>query len=283
MTRFLHDLPGTILSIGETVSAPHYAWHGELDWIEKGPSKSGVAVAIRAAEVALALLILFGMIRLFLLDPVIPVYVVLSLIIVASAPWPPMYIRYVAPLAPYLATALVLGLGMVSRVAPPGLAANLPRIAIGLVLLQQTAALCLCYRHWRMNVDILDRNGQLAHFRWFHYYEGSRSMDAAHDWILKETRPTDIIASSTPQWTFLRTGRKAVMVPFGDPPTAAKLLADVPARYFILDDVFPLSLSSAALPAIEGSPDWQEVFRVTPGCRIFARSRSGSAAAAARR
>src|SRR5260370_14393668 len=72
---------------------------------------------------------------------------------------------------------------------------------------------------------------------------------------MERTRPTDIIAASIPHWLFLRTGRKAVMVPFGAGVSAAvRLLATVPVDYFLLEDVDPISLSSFGAPAIKGSP-----------------------------
>src|SRR5260370_11313967 len=96
---------------------------------------------------------------------------------------------------------------------------------------------------------------------------------------MERTRPTDIIAASIPHWLFLRTGRKAVMVPFGAGVSAAvRLLATVPVDYFVLDDVDPISLSSFGAPAIKGSPEWRVGF-TSRGSRIIAQTRSGPAAA----
>jgi hypothetical protein len=155
-------------------------------------------------------------------------------------------------------------------------ATYLSAIVLCLVLVQQAISLFLLYRNDHNNVIEVTRNGQRVRFRLFYYDEGFRSLDAAQDWIRERTRTTDVIAAGAPHWLSLRTGRKAIMVPFGaDPPTLERLLANVPVNYFVFDDIVPLSLSSFVAPAIEHSSEWRQVFTSDGHCRVFERIGSG--------
>ena len=230
---------------------------------------------IRGSQLLVAILILIGLNRLFYLEPAIVFYLGLSLLVVAIAPWPSQYIRYLSPTAPYVAIALVLGLTVISRLLPLNHATYLTEIVLCVVLIHQTISLFLLYRNDHNNVTEVTRNGQRVRFRLFYYDEGFRSLDAAQDWIRERTRTTDVIAAGAPHWLSLRTGRKAIMVPFGSaPPTLERLLAEMPANYFVFDDIVP-SLSSFVAPAIEHSSGWRQVFTFDSHCRVFERIGSG--------
>src|SRR5213075_1717101 len=115
-------------------------------------------------------------------------------------------------LAPYLAIALILGLGMAGRLVLPLIGGRLTLLVMCAVLLQQGISLFLCYHDDLASVTELSRSGRPVHFRLFYYGKGDGLLDEVQEWIQERTRPTDIIAASMPHWLSLRTGRKAVMV-----------------------------------------------------------------------
>jgi len=274
--RSLRNLWPLTFGLAESVTSSNNYWHQQLDWTGRWLPRSGPAVLVRGSQLLLAILILLGLNRLFYLEPAMAFYLGLSLLVVAIAPWPSQYIRYLSPTAPYVAIALVLGLTVISRLLPLNHATYLTEIVLCVVLIHQTISLFLLYRNDHNNVTEVTRNGQRVRFRLFYYDEGFRSLDAAQDWIRERTRTTDVIAAGAPHWLSLRTGRKAIMVPFGaDPPTLERLLAEVPVDYFVFDDIVPMSLSSFVAPAIEHSSGWRQVFTSDGHCRVFERIGSG--------
>jgi hypothetical protein len=278
--RSLGNLRPLTFALAESVSSSNDYWHWELDWTGRWLPRLGPAILVRGSQLFLTMLILLGFSRLFHLEPSMVFYASVSFLIVAIAPWPSQYIRYLSPMAPYIAIALVLGLGMVSRLLPQKWGAWLTAIVLCLVLVQQAISFFLLYRREYKEVTEVAANGQRVRFRLFYYDEGFRSLDAAQDWLRQQTHTTDVIASGSPHWLSLRTGRRAVMVPFGgEPPILERLLASVPVNYFVYDDIVPVSLSSFALPAIEHSPEWRQVFTFGGHCRVFERIGSGIAGA----
>jgi hypothetical protein len=75
-------------------------------------------------------------------------------------------------------------------------------------------------------------------YRLLYYDQRWQNYDLAVDWIKRETTPVSVIATSCPQYLYLRSGRKAVMPPMEKDPIKAELLLDgVPATYLIADDL----------------------------------------------
>jgi hypothetical protein len=277
--RFLRDLPPLVIALAETVTSSRYYWSQQLARTQAWLAPSWQAAAVSGALLCLAFLILLGLVQVIRLEPSMAFYIVLSVLAIAFAPWPRQYMRYLSPLAPYLAIALVLGLSMVSRLVPPRIAVRLTASVICLIVVQQAISLFLCYRQDRADVTEVTRSGQPIHFRLFYYTEADRSLDAAQNWIMEQTGPKDVIAASMPHWLSLRTGRKAVMFPFGaDLSSVERLLAEVPVDYVVLDEEKDVSLASSVAPAIMTSSAWRQVFAPGGACRVFARFRSGSAA-----
>jgi hypothetical protein len=278
IVRTFRNLRPLTYGLAEVVTSPNSFWHRQLDRVRRWLPWLWPEVLIRGAQLLLALLILLGLSRLFQIGPAMAIYVALSLLAVAAVPMPSQYIRYLWPLAPYLAIALILGLAMVDRLLPAHCAGWLAGIVIGLVLIQQAISTVMLYRIEYNDVTEVTRSGQRVRYRLFYYSPGFRSVDAAQEWIRERTRTTDLIAASSPHWLSLRTGRKAIMVPFnGDPQALEHLLAQTRVKYLVLDDLPDLNLSSFVAPAIERSTGWRQVFAYDEHCRVF--ERIGSAGA----
>src|SRR5262249_23434431 len=134
VVRSLRNLRPLTFGLAEAVTSSSIYWHQQLDWTGRWLSGFGTAVVIRGSQLFLALLILLGLSRLFHVERAMGFYVGLSLLVVAVAPWPSQYIRYLSPAAPCIAIALVLGLAMVGRLLPPNRTTYLTAIVICVVL-----------------------------------------------------------------------------------------------------------------------------------------------------
>jgi hypothetical protein len=149
-------------------------------------------------------------------------------------PWPEQYPRYMAPLTPFLALALVVVLlagrdlicrhfsgawkkvGIAALMIPPVLV-----LACNLYVLQHE------YRRL-----IRDKAGM------FFYDETWRAYDTSMAWLKDRVRPGEVVATSVPHWFYIWTGRQAVMPPMElDPVKGQDLLDSVPVKYLIIDEL----------------------------------------------
>jgi hypothetical protein len=82
-------------------------------------------------------------------------------------------------------------------------------------------------------------------------------------WIAAHSRRDDIIAMTSPQVGFLRTGRKTVMPPMDTIRARANsLLKEVPVRYLLLERNQETYAWKYMWPVVSGYPaDWNLVFR----------------------
>lgn len=78
--------------------------------------------------------------------------------------------------------------------------------------------------------------GGLHGVRRFNNDAGWNAMDRAIDWVGRATPPDAVIACVAPHDIWLRTGRRAVFVPFvEDPREVQRLLDGVPVTHVIVD------------------------------------------------
>jgi hypothetical protein len=108
-----------------------------------------------------------------------------------------------------------------------------------------------------------DGRGREIFHRLFWYDPSWSAVDAALEWVARDAAPDDVIATTVPHLAYIRTGLKAVLPPF-EPDTglAQVLLASVPVRYVILDDLPFLDISRRyAEPVIRAHPErWDLVY-----------------------
>ena len=99
--------------------------------------------------------------------------------------------------------------------------------------------------------------------RLFYYDDAWSDLDRSLEWIAARAQPADIIATSAPHWSYLKTGLKSVMVPMADDAMEhSRLLAEIPARWVIVDELsFSNMTQRYTLPAMEADPGhWRSVF-----------------------
>jgi hypothetical protein len=122
---------------------------------------------------------------------------------------------------------------------------------------------------------VTDRAGQRQEYRPFFYDRSWRQYDEGLDWLARQARPGEIVATSAPHWAYLRTGLQAVMPPYEpDARVADSLLAQVPATYVIVDQLAFIDVGRRyTIPVIERAPDrWRLIYASTDsGPRIYRR------------
>jgi hypothetical protein len=268
--------------LGEIVSVPRNFWTIALRKL--APLVGATRVPWRLTVACLVLLGLGAMLGIASLarrgELLVPLYVVASLGLVALTPWPAQYLRYVSPLAPFLAVGLVRaavdGIGRLDRAgsrlrAGGRLVLGMAGVAVGVL---QAFTLDQNFRRYQSEVAYADRSGARSFGRLLYYDDAWREFDAALEWLKADARGGDVVATSAPHWTYLRTGLKAVMPPFeADPETAQRLLDSVPARYLIVDGLAFADMSRHyGAPVAKARPDlWTPVYAGDRGLRVYRR------------
>lgn len=200
-------------------------------------------------------------------DYLIFAYVVATLIVVSSAPWPAQQVRYLSPLAPLMFLGLFLFIRMIGRM----LLAKRPRwnrpwrlasfSLLILIALFDVVDYVQAHTSFFNPEYLSDRSGKKVIYRQLFYGPELQAMDDAVSWIAANGKPGDVVAASMPQWVYLRTGLKSVMPPLEiDSAKANGLLAGVPVRYLIAEttDFFTAPYVDGVVKAFPS--EWHLVF-----------------------
>jgi hypothetical protein len=208
-------------------------------------------------------------------------YAVGSLFIIAVTPWPIQFVRYLVPLTPFLTLAVVMVLAASARWARARGALRWRALHLALVGVvavigaQQLVTLYRSMSKYPSPAVFTDRAGRAHEYRLFFYDRSWRLHDDGLDWLARQARPGEIIATSTPQWAYLRTGLPAVMPPYeADARRAAALLDQVPVTYLIVDQLSFLDVGRRyTIPAIQDAPDrWRLIYaKNDSGPKIYRR------------
>jgi len=290
--RLITNLSGMPMTIGEGVSVHRGWWHGEVDKLNA--RLGGRIVPQRLSDILIVLLALPVVAGLVLLarqgEVMLVSYVTASLLIIAATPWPVQFVRYLVPLTPFLTLGLVVTLEAATRKAALGgfrwraLRATLVGL-VGLVAAQQVVTMYRSISKYPSPAVMVDRAGTRHDYRLFFYDRHWQLHDDALDWLARQARPGEIVATSTPHWAYLRTGLQAVMPPYeANPERAEMLLQQVPVTYLIVDQLSFLDVGRRyTIPAVESAPDrWRLIYAVNDsGSRIYQRV-TGSLAASSK-
>jgi hypothetical protein len=263
--RSLSNLGELSRKLGATVTPDRYFWDKQREVVNTMSGFNLVpAWMIDVALVLFTLLILGGVgLMAARREWVIPLYLLFSFMSFSLTPAPEQIPRYLAPLAPFLALSLFLSLRFISgwRVSSR-FGAVLAGVVASLILLENGLTFVMMYRGLHQNVTYVDRNGERIAYRLFFYKDAYRALDAGLDWLKPRSKSEDVVASSMPHWTYLRTGLKAVMPPFEtDPARAQELLDSVPVTFIIQDRGLDLDTRKYLSPVIQAFPErWKPVY-----------------------
>jgi hypothetical protein len=287
--RLATNLSGIPVTLGEAATLQRGWLVGEVVRLREHfpglpvPDWTISAVLVFLTALVIAGLVLFARARQWL----VVLYVVGSVLLIAVTPWPGQFGRYLVPLAPILALALVSVPAALAARARESKgrwwrAASLAGIAtLGFVLAQQVYTVYKVFTKHHQPAVMTDASGKAHEYRLFFYDRSWQLHDDGLDWLAKQGPRKGIVATSTPHLAYLRTGLPAVMPPYEiDPARAEHLLREVPVTYLVVDQLSFLDVSRRyAAPVAESAPaGWPLVYAVNDsGPRIY--RRVGAAAA----
>jgi len=260
----------------ELLSWPLFLLKNRLGWKSEAWISELIRMGVKLGIAAMGVSVLVGGILMLLSRGRLPaLYVGATSALICTTPWPGQATRYLMPITPLLALALLMGASFLSEKAR-----NLwPRawifdrkVALGLVVVPifgfQLATLGLV---WASDYDAVahrDRAGNSQKANYFFFDETWRGYERAVEWMMEVAPPGTIVATACPHYFYLRTGLLTVMPPFeADPHRVLELLDGVPADFAIVEIIKDSKAAMRYLiPALESAPDrWRPAYRDEQG------------------
>jgi hypothetical protein len=282
MLRMVGNVKTLPWSIGEAVSIHHGWWVAEVRKINLFvPGLRAPEWLADVAVVSLSATVLAGMVLLALGSyPLIVLYLAGSLFLICVTPWPGQFIRYMAPITPFLVLALLYALRDLAGRAPRAARWRSPAWAVvvgvvGVILLQQAYTMAKLFTKHHQVAVYHDAAGRSHEQRLFFYFDSWRAHEQGIEWLARNARSGELVGTSTPHWIYLMTGLPSVMPPFeSDPREAQRLIDAVPLTYLVVDSLEFVDVGRRyTMPVIEATPNrWVLVYRGASGApRIYRR------------
>ena len=278
------NLQALTTAVGEAATLERGWLVGEVERVrERVPMLAPPGWTVFATLGAMSALVIGGLVLLGRAGYWLPaIYVAGSIALIVVTPWPGQFSRYMVPLAPILALALIsVPAAIAGRARRSGSrgwrAASLAGHAlIAFVVVQEVYTVYKLFAKHHQPAVMTDASGKVHRFRLFFYDQAWRLHDDALDWLGRQPPHQAIIATSTPHLAYLRTGMRAVMPPYEvDSARAAELLAGVPVTYLIVDQLAFLDVSrryAAPVPRAAAA-EWPLVYATSDsGPRIYRRA-----------
>jgi hypothetical protein len=253
------------LVLGEAVSAPLGFWRWAKHTLGSQLEVDFPEEVVMPPLLLLGILVIGGLVVLWRRGERYHVlYVCCSLALILATPWPAQFQRYLAPLAPFLVTALGIALA-----APRRWVRRVAGMAWCAALLMQSYTLRQCFVQYQRDLPLPGSTGVVdARLFVFDDAPAWQAFFAALGWLREHAEESAVIATAAPHEAWLRTGRKAVMPPFEpDALEAQRLLETVPTSYLILDTFSFVDISRRyARSAVERHPErWERVYGDSEG------------------
>jgi hypothetical protein len=265
--RFIRNLSTSPVTLGDGVTDGSRLWNGALSFVQQGvgvdllpPWAGNIPIALVGFLTIVGLLTLMIQRQIFLV-----IYVLASFGLIYVTPWPGQFCRYMTPVTPILALALVQLTATVryrwlryrSRaVRMCALVASC--LVIALVVVTEVGSDMYAYWFRETKGRTLDDGGRL-----FYYDHTWADYDAALAWLDCNASTDAVIATSAPHWLYLKIARRAVMPPMErDPSEAQRLLDSVPVTHVIVDELQFVDMTRRyARPALDGHPGfWKRIY-----------------------
>jgi hypothetical protein len=268
------------------VSTSDYYWRQLLADTQQLTWQQGIhPVPVLIPIMCFSVLVIIGLVILAMRRAWLMLFIpVISIGLIWTTPWADQFQRYLMPLAPFLAIAVLLAVCQlraalrasqwlrpftvaVGRVALAGL--------VVLALASQAYTACqLFYQRLRSGTNFA-YGGKPVSEHYFYYGRRWQAWAAAAAWISTNTPPDTIVATPQRHSCYLRTNRRAVLPPMEPNPTRARhLLEAVPVSYVIIDETGEMASYGRryALPAVQGDAvGWHRVYSVD-GAQIYERA-----------
>jgi hypothetical protein len=203
----------------------------------------------------------------------LPFYFAISVVMIVLTPWQSQFWRYLAPLTPLTLIFLVhalqrLGRWLAQREVAVGSLAGSFVITVPLAgMLLAQVVIASGFLRTLLPVSYYDAAGREHALRLLTYEPVWHDLDPALEWVRRNARPDDIVATSVPHLAYLRTGRRAVLPPMEpDPWVASRQLDSVPVSYLVLDRLGRPGISERyAAPVVARFPERWKLSYTTPG------------------
>jgi hypothetical protein len=241
-------IPTIVVVLGGAISAPMTDWEAAVGRVKQIPVLASV-VPWRSITLMLALLgalTFAGLIHRLLRGHLrLPIAVLVYSAGLATMPRSyfselARYVSVIAPLAMLFALHALLEIDRRSQKIPRWVRRTAGTAGAALaaaILILNLGVVVRAYMTEHPAVVHKDWSGHRVEYRLFTYQSDYEDLDGGLEWLARHAAPTDVVASTTPHWVFLRTGLKAVLPPFEpDVARANELLDSVPVRYVIVLD-----------------------------------------------
>ena len=198
-------------------------------------------------------------------QPVLLLYVLLTLLLIYLTPWPVQFDRYVSPLSPFLVLFLMTGVTTCTSALPRSrravrvsIAATMNALVIVLVL-AQVGTLALLFGRLHTDATWPRPVNTPIQYRLFFHEGTSRATDAALDWLQSYAARDRIVAATVPSYAYLRTGLTSVLPPLEvDARLAQRLLDTVPVSLMIVDHDYFRPYTSGVIAI--APTEWRRVY-----------------------
>ena len=273
-SRISRNLVSVVPALGGAVTAQDGFWQLTLDTINRLVRRELLPASASVAPMAgLGLLVIGGaVVMLRQRQWLVPLICAATTALMCLTPWPEQFVRYFAPIIPFLSIMVVTCLGAVvdaTDVRGAGWwARRIFAVAVvALILTQDTFVALFTFRSQRPKI-YSDSAGQLTEWPLSYYDERATALDEALREVRHRARPGDVMATTMPHWAYLQTGVKSILPPLEpDHDEAGRLLDAVPVRFVVLDDQEYLLFSQRyAAPVVQDNPGvWQQIYRTSNG------------------
>jgi hypothetical protein len=267
-------------SLGEGVTAGTMVWSWLLGHLPLPPW-----VALLPIQLVGCLVLAGAAVWLVRRQWFFPLFIAASVGLMCLTPWPGQFARYLTPLTPLLALALLQGLEVFRayfqcrwsvRGQRWGWAALV--LVLGLVLGTEVVRTLHAFKYRHDKGAVYAEPGMPRH-RLFFYDEKWLAFDTALAWLRRQNRPDAVLVTAAPHWAYLKTGLKAVMAPLEvDTDEAQALMDSVPTQYVLVDELdFMDTVRRYAAPAIQHHRErWRLVYTVpNTNTRVYQRIEAG--------
>ena len=259
VSRAIRGLPSIVAALGGAISQPREQWEFVFQQLNRVPIVRHLARwrLISATTMMLGMIVIAGLgIQLARGECLLPLSVLAYLAGLCSMPHSyygelPRYVWVLSPLLMLSACAALQAAHRVSIVLPRR-ARSIGTFGVaGLVTFVMALSVVVTIEAYRSDLRPVvhrDWNGHRVEYRLFSYSD-YQAFDGGIEWLKQHASASDVVASTTPHWVYLRTGLKAVFPPFEQNPALARGLLDaVPVRYVVVADWLS---RERALPTVE--------------------------------
>jgi hypothetical protein len=149
---------------------------------------------------------------------------------------------------------------------------------VALIFGSELNSLHAVYKYRLDRVRSETHEGRLVEYRLFYYDAAFKSLDDGLDWLKKNAKTDDVVATAVPHWAYLKIGLKAVRPPLeANSEQAQALLDSVPVAYVVLDRTQEAATIAYMLALVQGNPrGWKLVYADEKGgVSVYERVRAG--------